>query len=156
MKKQSGFGAIAAIVVLVMLSALAAAIVSLSATQSATVALDVLSARATQTARAGTEWGLFQAFSGGNGWSGGASCIGATAAAPVSATVDTSAINGFQATVTCWSVTYNEGETSPGVSRVVRVYQITSVACPAAPCPQMGAATAGPNYVERRRAAVGI
>lgn len=152
---QSGFGVIAAIVVLVILSVLAAAIVALSTTQSAVLAQDVLSARATQTAHAGTEWGLFQAFGNTSAW-GGASCNNGTETLPVSATVDTSAINGFQATVTCWSRVFNEGETEPGVSRTVRVYQVTAVACPAAPCPQTGAATAAATYVERRREAVGI
>lgn len=155
MTLQAGFGVIAAIVVLVILSTLAAAIVALSSAQSTVLAQDVLSARATQTAHAGTEWGLFQAFANANVW-GGASCNNATEVAPVTATVNTLAINGFQATVTCWSRQYNEGETTPGVARTVRVYQITSVACPAAPCPQAGAATAAPGYAERRREVVGI
>lgn len=152
---QRGFGMIAAIVILVLLSALAAAIVALSNTQSLTVSQDILSARAMQTARAGTEWGLYQAFGNASAW-GGASCNSGTQGSPVTTTVDTSALNGFQATVSCWSAVYNEGESSPGVPKTVRVYQITAVACPAAPCPQTGAATAGPGYVERRRAAVGI
>lgn len=152
---QTGFGVIAAIVVLVMLSALAAAIVAMSSTQSVVLAQDALSARAAQTAHAGTEWGLAQAFANANAWSG-ASCNSATEAAPVSATVDTSAINGFQATVNCWSYVYREGETSPGTAKQVRVYQLTSVACPAAPCPQAGPATAAAGYVERRREAVAV
>lgn len=154
MKRQFGFGVIAAIVVLVILAALAAAIVSLGSTHSVTVAQDVMAARAMQTARAGTEWGLTQAFNGASVW-GGASCNTGTELAPVSATVDTQAINGFQATVSCWSKTYNEGETTTGF-RQVRIYQILSVACPAAPCPQTGAATAGPGYIERSREVVGM
>lgn len=150
-----GFGVIAAIVVLVLLSALAAAIVSLSTTQSTTLSQDILSARAMQTAHAGTEWGLYQAFNGASAWSG-ASCNSGTQSSPVTATVDTSALNGFQATVTCWSSTYNEGESAPGVSKTVRVYQIKSVACPAAPCPRTGATAAAPGYIERSRFAVGI
>lgn len=155
LRLQGGFGVIAAIVVLVLLSTLAAAIVALSNTQSITLSQDILSARAMQTARAGTEWGLYQAFSNASAW-GGASCNTGTQGIPVTATVDTAALNGFQATVSCWSAVYNEGETSPGVPKTVRVYQITSVACPAAPCPQTGATTTGPGYIERRRAAVGI
>ena len=152
---QRGFGVIAAIVVLVILSTLAAAIVALSTTQSMTLSQDILAARATQTARAGTEWGLFQAFSNAAAWNG-ASCNTGTQLAPVSATLDTSAVNGFQATVTCWSAVYNEGESAPKVSKTIRIYRILSVACPAAPCPQNGAGTTASNYVERRREAVGI
>ena len=152
---QRGFGVIAAIVVLVMLSALAAAIVAMSSTQGAVLAQDALSARAEQTAHAGTEWGLAQAVANANVW-GGSSCNNGSEASPVSATVDTSAINGFQATVTCWSYVYREGETSPGTARQVRVYQLTSIACPAAPCPQAGAATAAVGYAERRREAVAV
>ena len=155
LRSEHGFGMIAAIVVLVILSSLAAAIVALSTTQSLVLTQDVLSARATQSARAGTEWGLFQAFSNANAW-GGASCDNGTQVAPVTATLDTLAINGFQATVTCWSVRYPEGEMTPGVPRNVRIYHILSVACPAAPCPQTGAATAATSYVERRREAIGI
>lgn len=149
---QSGFGVIAAIVVLVMLAVLAGAIVALGTTQNSVLAQDVLAARAQQTARAGTEWGLFQAFSNANAWNG-ASCDAGTEAAPVSAVVDTQAINGFQATVSCWSKTYNEGETAINTPKQVRIYQILSVACPAAPCPQ---ASAAPGYIERRREVVGM
>ena len=62
MSRQHGFGAIAAIVVLVILAVLAAAIVSIGSTQQMTSAQDVLSARAWQGARAGNEWGLYQAL----------------------------------------------------------------------------------------------
>ena len=157
---QTGFGMIAAITVLVILAVLSAAIVALSSTQSIVQAQDALSARADQTARAGTEWGLFQAFSDAGVWSKGAStterCSTALPGAPVSATVNTSGINGFQATVTCWSRTYQEGEDVNGTAVLVRIYQVTSIACPAAPCPQTGAATAAHGYVERRREAVGM
>jgi MSHA biogenesis protein MshP len=157
MRRQRGFGVIAAIVVLVILATLAAAIVALSTTQSSILAQDILSARAVQSARAGTEWGLFQAFSNANVWNGGtASCNTGTEALPVTATVDTSAVNGMQATVTCWSRRYSEGEESMGVSAFVRLYQVSSVACPNAPCPQTGPEIARANYVERRREAIGM
>jgi MSHA biogenesis protein MshP len=142
MKLQKGFGMIAAIVVLV----------ALSSTQSLVLSQDVLSARAMQTARAGTEWGLYQAFSNAAAW-GGASC---NAGGPVSATLDIKAITGFQATVTCRSSAYNEGETAPNISNVIRIYRIESVACPAAPCPQTGPGAAATSYIERRREVIGI
>lgn len=62
MKRQSGFGAIAAIMILVILSVLAAALTRLGSTQQLTSAQDLLSARAWQAAKIGNEWGLFQAL----------------------------------------------------------------------------------------------
>ena len=137
---QRGFGAIAAIVVLVVLAALAAAIVRFGAVAQSGAAQNLLAARALQAARAGTEWGLYQAFKGS--W---AACSSA------SQTLDLSASTGFRVTVSCNAVSYNEGETAPGTPRSVRVYTIDAVACNAAgACPDNSAATA-PHYVERRR-----
>jgi MSHA biogenesis protein MshP len=164
-RAQKGFGAIAAIVVLVILATLAAAIVTLSTTQSQNLSQDMLSARADQAARAGLEWGLFQAFNDGAVWKNDTStdlrCSAATDdTKPYTATI-APAGDGFQATVTCWSKTYGEGETlnssNAVVRRVVRLYQFTSVACPVGgDCPRTGGAIAVPVYVERRREATGI
>jgi MSHA biogenesis protein MshP len=135
-----GFGAIAAIVVLVLLAALAAAIVRIGGTAQATQAQDLLGARAWQAARAGTEWGLYQALKGS--WT---TCAGA------SQTLDLRAESaGMVATVSCSSATYNEGEASPGVPQQRRVITIDTVACNAGACPDNSRATQ-PGYVERRR-----
>ena len=139
MTRQRGFGAIAAIVVLVILALLAAAIVALSTNQQLTAAQDIMSAKAWQAARAGNEWGLYKALKDG-------SCI----AAP-GTTLDLSADTGFHVTVTCVSNDRNEGETSPGTPRVVRIFRVTAVACPAATCPVVSAAVAGVGYIERTR-----
>ena len=64
MKRQHGFGAIAAVLVLVLLAALAAAVVRLANTQQVGAAQEYNAARAAQAARAGIEWGLYQAFLG--------------------------------------------------------------------------------------------
>lgn len=160
MKLQRGFGAIAAIVVLVILAVLAAAIVSIGAGQAIGSAQDVMSTRAWQAARAGNEWGLFQALRATGTWTeGAASDLCPTAGAlgagtPVSQTLNLTADTGFNVTVTgsCWR--YNEGETVPGTARTVRVYRITAVACPVSPCPAAGAnlaAVAGAGYIERTR-----
>lgn len=146
MTRQRGFGAIAAIVVLVILAVLAAAITSISTTQQTSAAQDVLSARAWQTARAGNEWGLFQALQGGT-WSG-AACDTATQ------TLDLRAETGFSVTVSCRTWLYNEGEEVPGTPQTVRVYRITAVACPAAACPVNDATVAGVGYIERTRVVV--
>jgi MSHA biogenesis protein MshP len=134
-----GFGSIAILVVLVMLAALAAAVVRLSAGAQTSSALDTLSTRADQAARAGAEWGLYQAFKGS--W---------TACAGASQTLDLRADMGMVVTVTCTSATYNEGETSPGVPKVLRVYTIDAVACNSSTCPDNSRPAQG-NYVERRR-----
>lgn len=137
---QRGFGAIAAIVVLVVLAVLAAAIVRFGSVAQSTTAQSVLAARALQTARAGTEWGLYQAFKGS--WT---ACSGA------SQTLDLSGETGFRVTVSCDSRVFNEGESAPGTPRTVRLYTIDAVACNgAAACPDnTRASTRG--YVERRQ-----
>jgi MSHA biogenesis protein MshP len=137
---QRGLGAIAAIVVLVGMAVLAAAIVRLGSATQAASAGDLQSARAEQAARAGIEWGLYQAFKGT--WT---SCSGA------SQNLDLSASTGLWVTVSCDSQAYNEGETTPGVARVLRAFTIDAVACSVATgCPDAGAATQA-GYVERRR-----
>ena len=136
---QRGFGAIMAIVVLVVLATLAAAVVRFGTVAQATSAQNLLSARVLQAAATGTQWGLYQAFKGS--W---ASCAGA------SQTLDLTASSGFRVTVSCDSRSFNEGESAPGVPNVVRIYTIDAVACNGSTaCPDDAAAT-GPNYIERR------
>ena len=138
---QRGFGAIAAIVVLVILALLAAAIVSLSSTQQLNAAQDLRAAKAWQAARAGNEWGLYRALQSG-------SCKSAT-------TLDLTSTTGFYVTVVCASWTYNEGESSAGSAQTVTVYRITAVACPVASgCPASAANAAAAGYVERTRVVV--
>lgn len=141
-RHQSGLGAVAAVVVLVLLAILAASIVRLSTASHAAMAQETQGARALAGARAGIDWGLFQVLRGG--WVG---CSGAT-----TQTLDLRADNGVWVTVTCTGNAYNEGESTPGVARVQRVYTLTSVACNGASgaCPDNTAAQ-GPRYVERMR-----
>ena len=142
MRRQRGFGAIAAIVVLVILALLAAAVVSISSTQQITSAQDVQSSRAWQAARAGNEWGLYRVLKDR-----------APCAAISGKTLDLSADTGFFVTVTCTSLPYSEGEDDATLQpRPLTVYQIGAVACPvAAGCPANDAAVAGAGYVERTR-----
>ncbi|MDP2794371.1 MAG: prepilin-type N-terminal cleavage/methylation domain-containing protein [Sulfurisoma sp.] len=160
MNRQHGFGAIAAIVVLVILAVLSAAIVSVGSTQQMTSAQDVLSARAWQAARAGNEWGLYQALRTTGTWYVGAAgdpCPAGGAlghGTQASQTLDLTTETGFRVTVTgdCWR--YNEGESVPGTPQTVGVYTIRAVACPAAACPATDAMVAGAGYVERTRAVI--
>lgn len=148
MKRQYGFGAIAAIVVLVILAVLAAAIVSIGAGQAIGSAQDVLSARAWQAARGGNEWGLYKALNSTTPADPWKTCSG------LSTTINLTADTGFNVTVFCDSWLYNEGETVPGTAKTTRVYRIRAVACPAASCPDASAAVAGVGYVERTRVVV--
>ena len=150
---QRGFGAIVAIVVLVIMATLSAALVRLGTTQQFTSAQDLLSARAMQTARAGNEWGLYQALRSGN-------CVGAPGA-----TLDLRAETGFSVTVTCTAqappytsppgppYSFYEGETTPGVPKALTTYSIEAVACNSAACPDAALAVT-PGYIERKRLVV--
>ncbi|MFN3884233.1 MAG: hypothetical protein ACK4Q4_05670 [Rhodocyclaceae bacterium] len=148
MRRQHGFGAIAAIMVLVILVALAAAIVAIGTTQQSTSTLDLMSARAWAAARAGSEYGLFRALSTTTPLDAWKTCNGA------STTLDLTADTGLYVTVYCDSWAYNEGEVSPGVAKTVRVYRIRSIACPVATgCLGNNDASAS-FYVERMRSVI--
>lgn len=144
MKNQQGFGAIAAIVVVVLLTILAAAIVAIGNAQQLSSAQDTLSVKAWQAAKAGNEWGLYQALKGS--WT---TCSGA------SQTLDLTADSGFHVTVYCDSKEFNEGVDDSLAAKKVRFYEIRAVACTASACPSTaGATVASPGYVERTRVVV--
>lgn len=156
MTSQRGFGAIAAIVILVILAVLGAAIVSIGTTQQMTSAQDVLSARAWQAARAGNEWGLYQALKGT--WT---TCSGASQTLIVE--------SGFRVRVECDSKPYYEGDCDPADTsplcvnyvgppakkvRQIRIYTVRSTACNSATACPDNAMAASPGYVERTRVIV--
>ena len=134
---QRGFGAIVAIIIVVILATISAGLVRLGTTQQATATQDVLSARAWQTARAGSEWGLYQV-------------LGPSGSCAPSTTLDLRATTGFSVTVSCSARSFNEGETAPGVPLATTTYSIEAVACNSAACPD-AALAATPGYVERKR-----
>jgi MSHA biogenesis protein MshP len=138
---QHGFGAIMAVVILVMLATLAAAVVRLSWSSQTESASDVNAARARQAAKAGVEWGLYQALRGS--WT---TCTSSTQ------TLDLRATTGMWVTVTCTSnaTPYVEGGDDTGAARSVRIYTVDATACNGtATCPDNTAA-AREGYVERR------
>lgn len=140
---QRGFGAIAAIVVLVLMAGLAAAVVRLGAAQQQGAAQGLMAGRAAWAAAAGLEWGAYQALRGS--W---------TACAGASQTLDLSADTGAWVTVSCNSTLYNEGESVPGTPATLRSFTITAVACnSSAGCPDNSRAVQA-GYVERARQAV--
>lgn len=92
-RNEAGLGLVTAIVLLVVLSGMAVALVTLSTAQQATSSLDLLGARAYQAARAGIEVGLFR---------GRRNDVCAGEAAPFSFDMPApSSLAGFSVTVVC-------------------------------------------------------
>lgn len=152
-RRMRGFGALAAIIVLVMLAALASAVVRLSWSAQTSASQDLQAARALSAAGAGLEWASAQTGAGGI-WSAGCG-------AGQQATLNFRDELGMITTVRCTSpAAFNEGaEFVPGapaapLPRSVRVFAITAVACNTggAACPDDASAT-GYGYVERSRSA---
>ncbi|MEO7621626.1 MAG: hypothetical protein ABIS30_01060 [Gallionella sp.] len=121
---QYGFSLISAIFLLVVIAALGTFAVTLSTTQQQSAAMDVLGARAYQAAKAGIEWGAYQALHNN-------SC---TASQVLAAMPNTLA--NFSVEVDCIATAVSEA------SAAITIYQLTSTAI-------QGAVTA-PNYVERQ------
>jgi MSHA biogenesis protein MshP len=145
LRPARGFGAVAAIIILVLLAALAAAIVRLGWTQQINSASDLAGANALQAAGAGVEWGIYQALVTGGSFNG---CSNS------SQTLDLRSTMGVWVTVTCNSTSYVEGAAADGSPRQVRTYVIDAYACNGtATCPD-NTKSSSPLYVERRRQAI--
>lgn len=143
-RPQQGIGVIAALIVLLMLSAIAASVVRLNWGQQMGSAQDIMGAKASLAAGAGAEWGLYQAINAAGSWN---NCTNSTQ------TLDLTATTGFRVTVTCTSnaTAFVEGGDSGGAARSVRVYKIDAVACTGSGnCPDNVAALTS-TYVERHR-----
>lgn len=104
--RQTGFAAIAAIFLVVVLAALGAFMWHMGVTQQLTATQDVQGSRAYWAARAGAEWGLTR--------------VNTLASCPAASTSLT--IDGFAVTVTCSVASYTEA------TRTVALYQLRSVA----------------------------
>ncbi len=145
LRPARGFGAVAAIIILVLLASLAAAIVRLSWTQQINAASDLAGANALQAAGAGVEWGMYQALVTGGSFNG---CSNGTQ------TLDLRSTMGVWVTVTCNSTSYVEGAAANGSDRLLRTYVIDAWACNGtATCPD-DTKSSGALYVERRRQAI--
>jgi MSHA biogenesis protein MshP len=120
--RQSGFAAVAAIFLVVVMAAMGAFMVSISNAQQLASAVDLQGNRAYWAARAGLEWAL-----------GAVTLSASTCPASPPATVDTGAT--FNLAVTCNLQSYTEGTVT------AKIFTLKSVA---------SAGTAGsPTYVER-------
>jgi MSHA biogenesis protein MshP len=115
---QRGFSIVSAIFLLVVLAFLGTAMVTFSVNQQQTAALDVAGERAYQAARAGIEWGAFQALQNGV-------CAANTNLAPLAGT-----LSGFSVTVTCAATAASEVSAATGI---VTVYDLTSTASQGTP-----------------------
>lgn len=117
---QQGFAAVAAVFLLVVLSALGAFMLTFSNTQQLTSAQDVLGSRAYWAARGGLEWGVASVVAG-------AACP----ASPASLALD-----GFAVSVVCASQSHAEG------GQNLTLYRLTATA-------SQGGAVGSISYIER-------
>ncbi|MBG6221269.1 MULTISPECIES: agglutinin biogenesis protein MshP [unclassified Janthinobacterium] len=128
-RKARGFSIVTAIFLLVVLSALGVALLSISTMQHAESALDVQGARAYQAARAGMEWGVYRQRVDG-------SCVASSHfALPAN-----SALSGFSVTVRCTQA-----------AGALPRFQVIATACnqPVASVCATANATNHPDYVQR-------
>lgn len=133
---QRGFGIVTAVFLIVVLAALGAFMVTVFGLQQSAGAVDVQSARAYHAAKAGIEWGIYQATVA-------ASC------APVQSLTFGGTLAGYSVTVRCTAFNADE------LGAAVNLYELVATACNAAPCPNP-AVNPGPRYLERQlRAVVG-
>lgn len=133
---------ITTVVILVVLSALAAGLSALGSAQHIKAAQDAQASRAWHAAVAGNEWGLHRVLRGG-----------AVCDATFATTLDLTAETGMRVLVECSQRTFKEGESAgpPSVPRDTAVMTISATACSAAVCPALDARAAAPGYVERKR-----
>lgn len=132
-KTQSGFAAISAIFLVVILAALGAFMVTFSNTQQLTSAQDLQGSRAYWAARAGLEWGIGSVVSPVTP----PICPSDTTLPGGVATFD----GGFTVTVTCVRNAYEEAPVVPGTPNRF-IYHFTSVA-------STGGTPGSIGYIER-------
>ena len=125
MRAVRGFAAVVAIFILVALAVLGTALVTIFSGQQRSSAFDSLGIRAYQAARAGIEFGAYQALHNN-------ACANTSFALP-------GTLAGFTVSVQCASTAHSELATS------TTMYRITATACNRASCP----ANADATYVER-------
>ncbi|WP_313089148.1 hypothetical protein [Pseudomonas sp.] len=128
LKRSSGFGLVAALFLMIVVTLVILAMAHLSANQHGTSSLAIQQARAYQAARAGLEWGIARVMDGG------ACAAGAPSLAA-------GGLSDFTVGVTCASNTYAEGTGS------VTIYQLTATA-------QNGTPGDRPDYAYRQLSAV--
>jgi MSHA biogenesis protein MshP len=133
--RRSGFALPSAIFLMLILAALGVFIVRVNVMQTSSTALDILGANAYQAARAGAEWGAYQALRVSG--PAPAACFGDT-----TITFAGTSMAPFTTTVKCVRTSADE------LGFPVTVDQITATACNQPPCPNAGPTIN--NYVARQ------
>src|SRR6266480_3790533 len=168
LERQTGFGIIAAIFLLVVLTLLATFIASVTGMQQSSGQLDVLGVRAYQSARAGIEWGAYQVLDPNNTLNA-TDCTGTPTkptmpVCPGGGTYDLPAgtlfgsLSPFTVSVCCTLTTpdaLNGNRSTTEGNRSIWVYQLVVDACnqpTGSSCPNTGTPTSG--YVSRQITAV--
>jgi MSHA biogenesis protein MshP len=130
---QQGFSIITAIFLLVVLSFLGVAMVTLSTSQHQSEAMDVMGSRAYQAARTGVEWAAHHVVNGtaGTEWTG---CTAVTPAATLNGLKGT--LSPFTVTVNCAVASHVEGAST------IWIYDVSASAV-------TGGVPGDQNYVER-------
>jgi MSHA biogenesis protein MshP len=124
--RQNGFAIVAAIFLLVILSALGAYMLVFSSVQHATSAQDVQGERAYQAARAGVEWGTYQILQN-NATGFAAACRTATPGTTTQVLPTLAGtLSAFTVNVSCSTTPYTEG--SHLAANPLWMYRITSTA----------------------------
>jgi MSHA biogenesis protein MshP len=120
-KTERGFASIAAIFLLVVMSALGGFMLTFSNTQQLTSALDLKGSQAYWAARAGLEWGI------GNVIRQTSKTV-ACPTLPTDHTILTGFDGGFTVEVTCKMQEYTETYAAPIGSKEIKIFSLTSVA----------------------------
>jgi MSHA biogenesis protein MshP len=145
MRQQRGVVIVAAIFILVVLSALGAFVVGVSTNQQVGSALDVQTARAYQAARAGVEWGMYASLVASPG-----SCPGGGGSSTHSFVPPSlSSLSGMTVTVRCVrSLDANAGPTVFAITATACNQPLAAWSATTAACPNTSTATS--LYVERQ------
>ena len=138
-RRQSGFGLILALFMIISLAAIGVYLLTISTAQVEAGVQDEQGARAYQAARTGIEWGAFQLLTP-SGSSFASTCKGAGGASSQTLTL-AGGLTGFFAVVACLKT----GDEMEGAN-AVRSYRITVTGCNQATC----SGAIGPTYVERQ------
>lgn len=128
-RRQQGFGLVAALFVIIVITLVIAAMARLSTTQHGSNSLALQQARAYQAARAGLEWGISRAVNAGSCSNSGVSMAGG-------------GLSEFTVSLTCSSTSYTDDDGS-----AFRLCQLSASA-------QNGSPGARPDYAFRRLSAV--
>jgi MSHA biogenesis protein MshP len=124
-RRQSGFGLVAAMFLIVVVALVIAAMARLSSAQHGTSSLAIQQARAYQAARSGLEWGITQAISAGSCAAGNPGLAGGN-------------LSDFSVVVACNSTGYTDEQ-----GTAITIFRFTATA-------QNGAPGGRPDYAYRQ------